>query len=239
MDEPAQSARIERLIRALKDSQVSVVWNATRELARFEAAAAVALPALQEALGSADSASRLWARYAIARITGDLPTHLPHFIAALDDRTTLFPGMAAAVLAGFGPAAQAAVPRLICELDEADPEYRASAAGALAGIGPDAAAAVPALIRTLDDTDEKVRWYAAWALGQIGPAAMNAVPALITALNDTDDDVRGYAARALGYIGDLSASVSISHALRALQTDDNPSLRLAASEALSRLETVS
>ena len=77
MDESVQAKRIERLIRALKDSQVSVVWNATRELARFEAAAGAALPALNEVLESSDHASRLWARYAIARITGDLPTHLP------------------------------------------------------------------------------------------------------------------------------------------------------------------
>lgn len=238
MNESAQAQRIERLIRALKDPQVSVVWNATRELARFEGAARAALPALQETLESKDHASRLWARYAIARITDDLPAHLPPFIAALDDRTTLFPGMAAAALAGFGSLAAPAVPRLIHDLEDADPEYRWSAAGALAAIGPSAAAAVPALIRTLDDPDEKVRWYTAWALGEIGPEAQEAISALMVALNDIDDDVRGYAARALGRIGGPAAQTAIP-ALHLLQTDENPQLQAAASESLARLETSS
>lgn len=235
MDDTTQAQRIERLIRALKDLQVSVVWNATRELARFEGEAAAALPALNRVLESSDHASRLWARYAIARITDDLPAHLPVFIEALTDRTTLFPGMAAAALAGFGPVAAPAVPQLIHELQDADAEYRWSAAGALAAIGPAALAALPALIHTLVDKDEKVRWYAAWALGEIGSAAKDAVPALIAALNDIDDDVRGYAARALGNIGGPACAVALP-ALRALQADENPNLESAATEALALLE---
>ena len=221
----------------MKDAQVSVVWNATRELARFESAAVSALPALNEALESTDHASRLWARYAIARITGDLPTHLPYFIAALEDRTTLFPGMAAAALTGFGPIAAPAVPQLVRELNDTNAEYRWSAAGALAAIGAVAVDAVPALVRTLDDPDEKVRWYAAWALGEIGPGASAAIPVLISALNDIDDDVRGYAARALGKIGNPAARVALP-ALHTLRTDENPNLQQAASEALSHLESV-
>jgi HEAT repeat protein len=238
MDESTQAQRIERLIRALKDLQVSVVWNATRELARFEAAAISALPALNAALQSSDHASRLWARYAIARITGDLPAHLPFFIEALPDRTTLFPGMAAAALAGFGPVAAPAVPQLIRELQDADAEYRWSAAGALAAIGPAAMEALPALIDTLNDPDEKVRWYSAWALGEIGAGATAAVPALTAALDDIDDDVRGYAARAIGNIGGHAAEVALP-GLRALQADENPNLRSAATEALDRLISVS
>ena len=235
MNDTAQAKRIESLIRALKDLQVSVVWNATRELARFGAAATGALPALNDVLQSSDHASRLWARYAIARITGDLPAHLHVFIAALTDRTALFPGMAAAALAGFGPVAAPAVPHLIREMQDADAEYRWSAAGALAAIGPAAVEAVPSLSVALDDPDEKVRWYAAWALGEIGPAAADAVPALIAALNDIDDDVRGYAAHALGNIGGPASHVALP-ALRALQSDDNPNLYIAATEALARLE---
>lgn len=235
MDDTAQAKRIERLLRALKDPQVSVVWNATRELARFEAVAVAALPGLNDVLKSSDHASQLWARYAIARITDDLPVHLPVFVAALENRTTLFPGMAAAALAGFGPLAAPAVPQLIRELEDADAEYRWSAAGVLAAIGPAASDAVPALISTLNDPDEKVRWYAAWALGEIGALAVDAVPALIIALNDIDDDVRGYAARALGKIGISAAEVAVP-ALRVLMTDENPNLQQAATEALRQLK---
>ncbi len=226
--------RITRLIRALNDLQVSVVWNATRELARYGAASAQALPALRAALESRDSASRLWARYAIARITNDLPAHLPYFLAALDETTTLFPGMAASVLTAFGPAAHEAVPRLIREFDKADSAYRWGAAGALAAIGPAAAEAVPVLTQALNDADEKVRWYSAWALGEIGSAASPALSALLDRLNDSDEDVRGYAARAIGRIGGPEARAALA-ALEAMQSEDNENLQAVATEAISRL----
>ncbi len=163
--------RVQILIEALEDPHVSVVWNATRELAKLGPFAAEALPALAVALKSHDPTSRLWARFAIAKITGDETSHLPEFIKALGNKKGLFPGMASAALAGFGPKARDAVALLIQELNEDNAEYRWSAAGALANIGPDAAVAVPALMQTLGDSDEKVRWYAAWALGEIGIAS--------------------------------------------------------------------
>jgi HEAT repeat protein len=226
--------RIAVLITALEDPHVSVVWNATRDLAKLGPAASSALPALRIALKSHDPTSRLWARFAIAKITGDEASHLTEFIKALNNKKGIFPGMASAALAGFGRNARAAVPLLIAELAEENAEYRWSAAGALANIGPEAAEAVPTLIQTLEDQDEKVRWYAAWALGEIGSAAEPAVSALIGLLDDIDDDVRGYAARSIAKIGGTNCARALPR-LEAMAHDENPNLRSAAQEAITRI----
>ena len=227
-------ARVRVLINALEDPHVSVVWNATRDLARIGPVAAEALPALELVLKSHDPTSRLWARFAIAKITGDEVSHLSEFIKALNNKKGIFPGMASAALAGFGRNARSAIPLLISELQEDNVEYRWSAAGALANIGPEAVEAVPMLMRTLDDDDEKVRWYSAWALGEIGPAAESAVSELIRLLDDIDDDVRGYAARSIAKIGGSDSKTALPR-LEEMTHDENPNLRSAAQEAISRI----
>jgi len=237
METPLQDSvgnRVSLLINALQDPHVSVVWNATRDLARLGPAASDALPALQQALKSHDPTSRLWARFAIAKITEDEPTHLPEFVKALGNKKGIFPGMASAALAGFGRNATAAVPLLIAELREDNAEYRWSAAGALANIGPEAFEAVPELTRLLADPDEKVRWYSAWALGEIGSAAEPAILALVGLLDDIDDDVRGYAARSIANIGGKAAKAALPR-LKEMAHDDNPNLRSAAEDAIARI----
>lgn len=223
------SERVALLTLALTDDQVSVRWNAARDLAKLGPAASAALPALDAALSSEDSTTALWARHAIARITQQPARHMSLLIAGLYN-PRIFPGMAAAALTEFGEAAAPAVPALIKKLTDPHPDNRWSAACALASIGPAAHAAVPALITTLSDADEKVRWYSAWALGEIGPAASPAVPVLIERLDDFDEDVRGYSARALGKIG-AGARDSLP-ALRALLLDDNAALREEAAAAI-------
>jgi len=226
--------RIETLILALGDDHVSVRWNAARELARVGSGAVVALPVLNALLEDRDATSALWARYAIARISGDTQKHLSILIAALGDRR-IWPGMAAFAIAGFGAEGRDAVAALTAELTAEHPDNRWSAAGALANIGPDARTAVPALIGALADADEKVRWYAAWALGSIGPDAALAVRALVDALDDVDEDVRGYAALALGRIG-APARIAIPR-LQALLDVDHTSVSNAMAEALQQLNS--
>ncbi len=210
-------SRVRLLSLALTDDQVSVRWNAAKDLAKLGPAASGALPALEAALSSEDSTTALWARHAIAKITGEVERHLPLLIAGLYN-PRIFPGMARAV------------PALTEKLSDAHPDNRWSAACALASIGPSAAAAVPALSQCLRDQDEKVRWYAAWALGEVGPDSQPAVPALIERLNDFDDDVRGYSARALGKIG--KGATGALPALRALLQDDNAGVREEAAAAI-------
>ena len=223
------SARVNLLIQALTDDQVSVRWNAARDLAKLGPAAAAALPALDDALSSEDSTTALWARHSIAKITGNAARHMPLLIAGLHN-PRIFPGMAAAALTGFGAEAVLAVPALIQHLSHTNADNRWSAACALASIGPSAVDAVPALAECLSDGDEKVRWYSAWALGEIGPASAPAVEALTGRLDDFDDDVRGYSARALGKIG--PAAISSLPALKTLLKDENAAVREEAAAAI-------
>src|SRR5688572_19360580 len=100
-------ARVTTLAAALSDEKVSVAWNAAKELGKLGPAAAAALPAVSEALRSSDATTVVWARYAAAKITGDVRKHLPAIIQALDDKR-VYAGMAATALAGFGDEARAA-----------------------------------------------------------------------------------------------------------------------------------
>lgn len=226
------SERVKLLARALSDPHVSVVWNAARDLARLQTEAKAALPALAAVLQHTDATSRLWARYAIVKITGALEPHLPQFISALEDRTGIFPGMASSAIAGLGPDAAEAIPALIRELEQPNSEYRWSAAGALARMGPLALAAAPGLITALQDPDEKVRWYSAWALGEIG--SKDAISGLCLALEDVDDDVRGHSALAIGKIGGREAVDALPRIL-GLCSDDNPSVAEAANNAIAMI----
>lgn len=216
----AERTRVRLLMEALADEKVSVRWNATRELGRLGDAGRDALPLLTALLDNRDGTTALWARVAIARITGDFGIHLPVLIDVLQTKTRVFPGMAAAALGELGAASAPAVPALIQELSASNADDRWSAAGALAAIGSEARQAVPTLAETLaHDTDEKVRWYAAYALSEIGQDSAPATPALIQALDDVDEDVRGYAVRAIGNIGPslLSQQTNVTALLARLQ----------------------
>ena len=221
MNEPDN--RLPALMDALRDPHVSVGWNAARELAKMGSAARPALFELAKSLRHRDATTALWARFAIAIITGETAKHLPVFIEALNGKQ-VYPGMAAAALAGLGAAALPAIPELIPKLRDESADNRWGAAWAIANIAKavneeENEASNEADVESADilreavlplagilrgDADEKVRWYAAFALSEIGPDAADALPALTAALDDFDDDVRGYAARALGRIGPLA-----------------------------------
>lgn len=225
--------RLNALIQALQDKHVSAGWNAAKELGSMGPDASSALPALNAALASKDSTLVLWSRYAIARITGDAMPFIHECAAALDDGSTVWPGMAATALSGFGAAAAPALPSLVRGLSSQNVDDRWAAAWAIGNIGTVAVEALPRLIAALDDPDEKVRWYVAWAIGELARDDASLVEPLKRALLDFDDDVRGYAARALGRNG-VSDPEAIEQ-LRALLNDENPAIVEAAASALTVL----
>src|SRR5690242_2923155 len=109
--------RVLKLVDALGDNHVSAAWNAARELAKMGTEARSAVPALERALSGADRTTALWARFALAQITGEATSHLPFFIQALADKRRIWAGMAATALSGFGVDAAPAVDALIPELN--------------------------------------------------------------------------------------------------------------------------
>ncbi len=137
-------------------------------------------------------------------------------------------------------------------LKDKDYWVRWHATYALGRMGPDAAPAVTALERVLENREEHeyVRGGAAWALGRIGPRAASAVPLLVQSLSSKHASVRRNAARALGHIGFHGASSGRADseasaarltpqqvaALVKLLDDEEPTVRVAAAEALWRIE---
>ena len=231
--------RVAALIRSLQDSQVSVVWNAARDLARLQQKATAAVPVLSAVLTGHDPTSRLWARVALVCITGEIEPYRNDILNAVNN-SNVFAGMGAAAAGFLGDRLPESIPILIQELSAPSADRRWCAAGALAVMGSAASDAAQQLAALLADPDEKVRWYAAWALSEVGignadrAAEQAIVQALGTALNDFDEDVRGYAAKALGRIGGVTAARFVPH-LTAMMQDPNPVLCSTAAEAVNSL----
>ena len=235
----AVEKRVASLVRSLQDSQVSVVWNAARDLARLGHKAAAAIPVLNTVIAGHDPTSRLWARVALVCITGDIEPYRSDILHAVNS-TNVFAGMGAAAAGFLGNRLPESIPILTQELSASNADRRWCAAGALAAMGTAASQAASQLAALLADSDEKVRWYAAWALSEVGignadrATEQAIVQALGSALNDFDDDVRGYAAKALGRIGGVTAARFLPH-LTAMIQDPNPVLGSTAAEAVNSL----
>ena len=142
---------------------------------------------------------------------------------------------AAVALGNMGREAEAAIPTLVSLL--ADNDYRgepaATAVHALARIGP---ACIPSLAEALQNRDSNVRLGPISALAEmkLGPEMKTAVPALAAALQDGELDVCYAAAQLLGRVG-TDAKGAMPALIELLQSD-YPWTRLAAAEALSRME---
>jgi hypothetical protein len=136
----------------------------------------------------------------------------------------------------------AAVPVLCKALKDHEPMVRMNAAMALVRLGVRARPAVPALIEVLHDGANQtnaeaflftIHDLAALALGRSGSA--EAIPALTTALAKArTGDTRQAVLRALGEAGTMARSAVPS--VRPFLTDNSEEVRLAAAEALQRIE---
>jgi hypothetical protein len=149
---------------------------------------------------------------------------------------------AARALENMAPASGAAVPALAQALGDEGPRVRMHAALALGRLRAEARPAVPALARALADDANRtdlgafsftIQEAAARALGRAGDA--EAVAALASALQaDRPEALRRAAARALGEAG--AAARPAVPRLQALRADKSFELRLAAAEALWKIE---
>jgi HEAT repeat protein len=189
---------------------------------------------------------------------GDARAAAP-LVAALADRRSIVPYTATAALLGIG---QAAVPPLIERLDDTDPDVAGMAAETLGRLG-DARAVAPLVARLGDRENDAVRMTAATALGRIGDP--RAVGPLITTLSDEFAVVRRKASEALVRIGpgavaglveelaspDADQVVRVCDILGAIGAEGavdplvvtldgarNQKIRLAAINALGRIQSV-
>lgn len=147
----------------------------------------------------------------------------------LDHKEADVRAAAATLLARLGPEAKEAAPALEKALKDPDAAVRRAATGALHKLG--LIDEVVVLIESLKETDPVVRGPAAVALGKMGAPA---VAGLIEVLKSEKGDPRAAAAFALGKIGpDAKAAIP---ALRDMQKGADEYLRLAASQALKKIE---
>ncbi len=171
---------------------------------RAEALVALLTPADAPALGrmaAQDGHQRWWAIRALAAV-GD-PSHLPLFLACLDDPQSDMRAlglMALAALAQRFPEAVAPhLEAMTALLADPDGLVRQAAVDALAQCGD---AAVPVLAAALENPHDGVRVRAARALQRIG--SMATAPHLYRHLDDPNPVVRHYAYEALDRLGLLN-----------------------------------
>lgn len=193
---------VEALLRALRDKEPSVRWNAAEALAGVGPRAVSAKPGLLAALEDPNDLVRLRAATALGKIDPTAPAAVVRVLVDILEKEGLLASDAAIALGELGPVAAAAVPTLIKALRNSDKDERRWAADALGKMGPAATPAVPGLIEVLKkDAEPDARRNAAQALGELGAAARPAAAALKAAAHDKDEGVRDAAAQALAKLG--------------------------------------
>jgi HEAT repeat protein len=200
--EPADDARVERLIERLKNPDFEERRRAADALGDLGATAASAVPALVAALKDEHVEVHWYALDALGRIGSAPTTAVPALVDELTNpRTNRYSRrVAARALGRFGPLAAEATAALTTDLDAEDHELAVEAALALWRVSADRRAR-DALDRLIDGTKDPAAFSACLALAQIGREASPSIPTLLAALTGTDADVRRAAGRALGAIG--------------------------------------
>jgi HEAT repeat protein len=177
---------VPRLMTLLLDPDGQYARPAAAEaLGRVGPPAADAVPRLKDALHDCQLRVRVWAAFALIRITGESKPYLPLIISALRDE----PDAAAEALRRLGPAARSAIPALIKALDDDRAWVRGGAVRALGAFRADAKETVPALIALVGREEREALEAREWdyppnaseaiaLLGDFGPAAKEALPLL-------------------------------------------------------------
>jgi HEAT repeat protein len=141
-------------------------------------------PSVHEAafrLRSGSPTVRLTTLWEIGQHRLESPGLVAAVVERLDDPDPAIPGEAARVLAGYGPAAEAAVPRLVQALSSVNDGTRIGAAYALGAIGAEPEVVIPELRILLGLGSRALVSAAVAALGQFGSRAEPAIGDLLGA----------------------------------------------------------
>ena len=225
---PAAQAAIPALAAALRDPEGRVGMDAADALGRIGGKAAV--PALVRALRDRNERLRWTAAYALGQIGVPALEAIPGLTRSLSDEPVRF--FAAYALARMGTSA---IPALVATSRKGSDKARAASIRAFALMadpltGPTIEVMVKTLSSALRDDAPEVRLEAATALVPVGPEAAPAVTNLIACLGDPSEALREKAILALGTIG-ADAEPALP-ALRRLENDSPPAIRIAVRKAL-------
>ncbi len=215
---------------ALRDHRSNACRAAAYALGGLGASARPAVPDLLRALTDPDQQVRQSADWSLERIGAAVIA--PMLENIVQERSPVRERLSA-LLVNMYSCSPSEVPQ-IAKLRFDAPELQDERVKALRKIGP--GQVDPTLLRTLaamlNDPSPPARVAAIEALGGISSPVV--VVALIRRLQDEDAAVRAGAARGLGALGDAARPALFK--LRGLATSDEGSVRVAAAEALAKME---
>ena len=194
-------------------------------------AASASLPALVEALSSAEPTARLQAVHALAQRGPQAAEAVPALRALLEDRRPQLRAAAARALGEIGSPARGAAVALALTLADPDADVRLRAEEALHLLRPAPPECLDELVRILETPEAPGREEAAVVVGEMGAAARGAVKTLILSLGDSRSAVREAVVGALGRIGPDAAEAAPA----LLAHIDDPDLRWRVVDALGCL----
>jgi len=200
-------------------------------LAAMGADAKSALPAIRKQASAKDPGLRTYALLAIGLIGPSPPEDGPLALPFLNDTHPNVREAAISVVWKLRTETATTVPILIELLSDPHREVAEEAAKALGGLG--SRSAIPALLRVLDG-NQSLSVEALWALDDIGTLSKEAVPLLVKSMKRLHPGAQRRVAEMLGKIGPEAAGAI--KCLRDALTDDEASVRMAAAEALGRIE---
>jgi HEAT repeat protein len=232
---PEAKDAVPQLRPLVASDSVQVRMHAADALGDIGPAAHAAVPDLAKALRDSHAEMRRVAADALGKIGQASEAAVPALIVALHDDSGAVALHAAGALGQIGPKA---VPQLAAAIK--DPQRQQLAVMILADMGPAAKPAAKTLAATLDgfegtlsERDHDFAREIVMTLAHIGPDAREAIPTLMKILTNEKHQVRGGAAWALANIG---AKEAVPILKKALETNDESKLHLAAPMALMLLE---
>lgn len=193
--------------------------------------AALAVPALIEALQDKDYRVRANAALTLSKIGSKADFATPALMKAMEDGNHNVKFHAISAIGSIGSKASAAIPQLISLLRKRE----FIAAWALGEMGEKAESAIPALIKALKDSSDIVRYMAAEALGKIKKRANLCVTALISVLQDSENIVREKAIKALLNFGS-KAKKALPFLIKISVEEKNPRIREVATKAMNEIK---